>query len=202
MCGGPLPSWRIISITTELCPRCRRGTGFITTGRSAGEYEGTLREIIHAFKYQHRRSLARRLGVMMRTAGADVLQDAVCVVPVPLHPWRRFRRGFNQAADLARSLDHRVVDALWRTRATPPQSELPAGKRRGNVRSVFAMSRLLSAAARSRLIEGRTIVVIDDIRTTGATLEACAAVLKRAGAREVRALTAAYALPPPLIRRG
>lgn len=172
------------------------------TGRSAGEYEGALREIIHAFKYQHRRSLARRLGALMLIAGAVTLEGADCVVPVPLHPWRRFRRGFNQAADLARWLDHQVVHALRRTRATPPQSDLPPRQRRRNVRDAFALSPLLPDAARSRLIEGRTVVVVDDIRTTGATLDACAAVLTRAGAREVRALTAAYALPPAVTRRG
>lgn len=161
--------------------------------RSAGSYEGELRDIIHAFKYEGRRSLARRLAAMMRTAGADVLRDAEYVVPVPLHPWRRFRRGFNQASDLAARLDVPVLHALWRVRLTATQTGLTAAARRRNVRDAFRMSPLLTRAARERL-RGRAVVLIDDVRTTGATLDACARVLLDVGcAREVRAVTAAGA---------
>lgn len=159
----------------------------ITVGAAGGRYEGALRDIIHAYKYEGRRSLAPPLGRLMRAAGASLLDDAACVVPVPLHPWRRLRRGFNQAADLARMLDRPVVHALWRVRATPPQMGLPARARRTNVRGAF----ILSPWAPS--IEDRPIVLVDDVRTTGATLNACATVLRNAGAGEVRALTIAIA---------
>ncbi len=162
----------------------------ITVGVAGGHYEGTLRDIIHAYKYEGRRSLAPPLGRLMREAGAALLADAACVVPVPLHPWRSLRRGFNQAADLARTLDRPIVHALWRGGPTPPQMGLPARARRTNVRGAF----ILSPWAPS--IEDRVIVLVDDVRTTGATLNACATVLRNAGAREVRALTIAIAGPP------
>src|SRR4029450_12855341 len=101
-------------------------TAHITLGISAGRYEGALREIIHAFKYEGRRSLANPLGAMVRDAGSAILEDSDCIVPVPLHPWRRMRRGFNQARDLARRLERPVVDGLWRIRSTASQMALPA----------------------------------------------------------------------------
>jgi ComF family protein len=191
-CGDPLPSWRVVSVALEQCPRCRRVPPLVDRGCAAGEYEGALREIVHAFKYEGRRSLARPLGSMLRSAGADFLRDADCVVPVPLHPWRRVRRGFNQATDLARQLDLPVVHALWRWRPTPAQAGLTAPARRRNVRGAFGMAPLRSRESQAAL-EDRVVVLVDDVRTTGATLNECARVLKDAGAREVRALTVARA---------
>jgi ComF family protein len=173
-------------------PGCRQ-FGSIDAARSAGLYEGALRDIVHAFKYEGRRTLAPTLGGMMRDAGSDLLAGASCAVPVPLHPWRRFRRGFNQASDLAGLLGLPVVHALWRTRATAPQTGLTAAGRRRNVRGAFSISPLLSRRVRRTLIADRVVVLVDDVRTTGATLDACARALKAAGAAEVRALTVALA---------
>jgi len=153
---------------------------------SASRYEGALREVIHAFKYEGRRSLAKPLGGMVRNAGAVMLEGCDSVVPVPLHPWRRMRRGFNQARDLTRHLDRPVCDALWRVRSTASQMALPADARRTNIRGAF----ICSPFAR---VEDRILVLVDDVRTTGATLDECAKVLLTAGAREVRALTVAFA---------
>ena len=164
-----------------------------------GEYEGSLREIIHAFKYQGRRSLAAPLAALMRGRGAGVLRDAACVVPVPLHPFRRLQRGFNQAADLAARRERPVVPAVWRIRFTTPQAGLVGVQRRRNVRGAFLLSPFLSRRTRATLIEDRIVVLVDDVTTTGATLAACARVLERAGARDVRALTAARV---PGLRRG
>jgi ComF family protein len=127
----------------------------------------------------------------MREAGTDVLQGADVAVPVPLHPWRRFQRGFNQAHDLARGLGLPIAPALWRVRATSSQSGLTAAARRRNVRHAFRLSPLMRREAVRRAINDRVVLLVDDVRTTGATLNACAVVLKEAGAREVRALTAA-----------
>ena len=158
-----------------------------------GRYDGALRQIIHAFKYEGRRSLAPPLGAIVRDRGAALLRDADCVVPVPLHPFKRLRRGFNQAADLSRQLDRPVVHALWRVRATLPQAGLTAAERRRNVRGAFRLSPLLSRRRRDAAIRDRVVVLVDDVMTTGATLNACAEVLRDADAREVRLLTLARA---------
>ena len=165
----------------------------IATGVSAGRYEGALRDIIHAFKYEGRRSLADPLGRLMCEAGRHVLDDCDCVVPVPLHPWRRLRRGFNQARDLAERFDRPVVDGLWRVRATSSQMTLHAEARRTNVRSAFLVSPLCTRGARLPGVRDSIVVLVDDVRTTGATLDECGKVLLKAGAREVRALTIALA---------
>jgi ComF family protein len=190
-----------------VCPTCwsevatlstltnHRGLSPIDAYRAAGAYEGTLRSIVRAFKYDGRRTLAVPLGRLALTAGQDVLDAASCVVPVPLHPWRRFRRGFDQAADLATALDLPVLHALRRTRATRPQTGLTASGRRRNVRGAFSDSPGLTPLLRRELLIDQAVVLVDDVRTTGATLRACAHVLKRAGAREVRALTIAWARP-------
>jgi ComF family protein len=122
----------------------------------------------------------------MREAAADVIADADVAVPVPLHRSRQRARGFNQARALAIHLGLPVSDALSRTRATESQADLPADRRHSNVRGAFAISRHAA-------VKGRTVVLVDDVMTTGATLNACAAVLIDAGAAEVRALTAARA---------
>jgi ComF family protein len=129
----------------------------------------------------------------MIEAGAQLLHDADGVVPVPLHPWRRARRGFNQAEELARHMGVPVRGVLWRGRATAPQTALDAKARRRNLDGAFRLSPYLTSRRRRQWLEGRTVVLIDDVRTTGATLDACAAVLKRAGAGAVRALTVAKA---------
>lgn len=122
----------------------------------------------------------------MREAGAEVLAGADIVVPVPLHRSRERTRGFNQARELARHLGMPVAGALSRTRRTPSQADLPAAKRDANVCGAFTWRADVS-------VDGSIVVLVDDVVTTGATLNACAAPLRDAGAKEVRALTAARA---------
>ena len=184
-CGDPLPTWRALGVPLARCPRCRRGRRAVDRGRAIGAYDGALRAIVHALKYEGRRSLARPLGRLMRQRGADLLVGAACAIPVPLHAARRRQRGFNQAADLARQVGLPVVAALRRRRATESQIGLPAARRHRNVRDAFAVTRHAPA------LVGSIVVLIDDVSTTGATLDACARVLKENGVREVRALTAA-----------
>jgi ComF family protein len=186
-CGDALASWRIISALASRCARCRRRPPLVGLTRAIGPYEGSLRAIIHAFKYDPRPSLARPLGERMRAAADGVLTSAAALVPVPLHPARERTRGFNQARELACALDLPVLDALRRIRRTPSQADLPAARRHANVKGAFALT------PRCR-VGGLTLVLVDDVSTTGATLNACASVLLAAGAREVRALTAARAV--------
>jgi len=126
----------------------------------------------------------------MRVSGADLVGGADVAVPVPLHRSRQRSRGFNQAADLARHLGLPVRAALRRVRATPSQTDLPAARRHANVRDAFAMRR-------GQDVRGLRIVLVDDVCTTGATLEACARVLRDGGATQVSALTAARVASRP-----
>lgn len=159
----------------------------IALATAIGPYDDTLKNIVHALKYDPRPTIARHLAARMRDAGSYVLDGADAVVPVPLHRSREHTRGFNQARALADHLGLPVLDALVRTRRTAAQADLPAGQRHANVDGAFAAS----AAAVS--VEARVIVLVDDVCTTGATLNACAAPLLAAGAKQVRALTAAQA---------
>ena len=179
--------WRaavpIAPLECDALPPC------ITRATAIGPYEGRLRDVIHALKYDPRPTLAKHLAARMRDAAAGVLAGADLVVPVPLHRSRERSRGFNQARELARHLGLPMADVLVRTRRTDTQADLPADRRHANVRGAFERARGRGAAATLGIV-----VLVDDVRTTGATLNACAAVLLDAGAAEVRALTAAKAI--------
>jgi ComF family protein len=149
-----------------------------------------LRHIVHAFKYDGCRSLAPTLATRMHESGWEVLRDADLVVPVPLHKKRHRSRGFNQAEDLAKHLGLPARAVLRRIRATPSQTDLPAARRHANVRGAFALGR-------HEDVRALRIVLVDDVCTTGATLEACARVLRAAGAADVSALTAARVSSQP-----
>jgi ComF family protein len=185
-CHVPLDSRRIGPVCIT-CWSSIRHAPHAGDARAAGIYEGSLRQIIHALKYRGHASLARPLGALMREAAGDWLDDAV-VVPVPLHPWRSLRRGFNQADLLACTLGRPVWRPLRRHRLGRPQAGLHAAERRANVSNVYVMRRFRRKAIRP------DVVLVDDVLTTGATAEACARVLLEAGVQRVRVLTAARAL--------
>ena len=175
--------WARVRVTPALHERFSDHA--VDCAAAIGDYEGSLRDIIHALKYEGRRSIAPPLGALMRSAGAELLRGADVVVPVPLHPRRERSRGFNQADDLARALGVPVRPLLRRIRYTTSQIELPKDDRHRNVHDAFAL------ADKPKGLSPHVVVLVDDVSTTGATLEACALVLKAAGAKEVRALTAA-----------
>lgn len=177
--AAPWPSAR--------CPRCRQHPPAIERTRSLGLYEGALRHIVHALKYGGRRSLAGLIGRRLRQRHADLLALSDIAIPVPLHPSKQRERGFNQAEDLARAIGLPVAHALRRHRRTARQTDLDAEERLENVRDAFAVTR---HAARVR---GRSVVIVDDVTTTGATLNACASALREADVAVVYALTAARA---------
>ena len=184
-CGDPLPSWNAASV--DRCARCVRLHHRVDRAAAVGAYEGALRTIVHAFKYDGRRSLARPLGALMQDRGAALLAASDIAVPVPLHRSRRRERGFNQADDLAKHIGLPVVAALARVRPTDVQAELSAARRRTNVRGAFALTN------QADRVRGRVVVLIDDVSTTGATLDACAEALREGRARAVFALTVAKA---------
>lgn len=178
-------------------PACDLGTvcARLSHVRAVGAFEDVLRDVVHGLKFQGRRSLATRLGPLLREAAGDLLDSADAVVPVPLHPWRQWRRGYNQADLLAATLGRPVWHVLRRRRATPPQTALDRPARQDNVRHAFALGGWMPGAdgRARRQIVGRTLVLVDDVLTTGATLDACARVLLDADARDVRAVTVARA---------
>ena len=166
------------------CALCRSGLRGFDAAYSFGAYEGVLRELIHLYKYGKVRTLARPLsGWLAQALPRDEAFDAV--VPVPLYWRRRLQRGFNQAELLAKGLSRRtgipVVRALGRVRPTPTQAGLSNSARRQNVARAF----------HSRSVQGKRILLIDDVMTTGATATSCALALKQAGARRVALLTVA-----------
>lgn len=190
ICGDPLASWREPA-SSYRCESCVVRRPHIAAGRAIGEYEGSLRAIVHALKYQGRRSLAAPLAGLLRLHGSPVLAGADLIVPVPLHWRRQWLRGFNQAHELARCLGLPVDGVLVRRRPTRSQTGLSADARSANVAGAFALRR-------RRNVGSLIIVLVDDVSTTGATLEACARTLIENGAREVRTLTAARVASAPL----
>ena len=156
-----------------------------------------MRAIVHAFKYAGHQTLAAPLGARLADHPHLSLDAVDLVVPVPLHPWRRFGRGFNQAERIARHLGLPVTHVLARRRWTASQAGLHADIRSRNVSNAFTIAPRLTAGGRRSLRSGLSkarVLLVDDVVTTGATLSACARVLREAGAHEVRAATIARTL--------
>jgi ComF family protein len=190
-CGRPFESPEALSHSPDhLCGACRRQAPDFDQALSAGIFEGPLREAIHQFKYRPCRSLGKPLARWM--AGTiRVIQPIDLIVPIPLHSSRLRKRGFNQALLLAAELGKCTqlplsFDNLVRIRPTRPQVELSGTERIKNVAGAFALNR-------PGAVLGRSILLIDDVFTTGATMNECARVLKKAGAAQVTAFTAARA---------
>ena len=162
--------------------------------RAAVVYDGLARRLVHRHKFADRQDQSRFMAQWMVRAGTELLAEADVVVAVPLH-WRRFMsRRFNQSAELARHIaaERNLVfrpQALERHKATRRQLGLNATERDSNVRGAFRVP-----DGERPMIEGRHIVVVDDVITTGATVAACSRALLRAGAASVDVLAFAYAL--------
>ena len=174
-----------------LCGRCVVKLPAYDMARAAFQYDDASRSMILGFKHGGRTEGLMTFAAHMRRAGRIFLPNADYLVPVPLHYSRRLKRRYNQSALLARTLS-RISrpqfdpDSLMRRRATPPQGGKSAVGRRRNVQGAFTVREQYKSR-----IEGAHIILIDDVMTTGATLESCARTLKRAGAKRVDALALA-----------
>jgi ComF family protein len=168
--------------------------------RAAVRYDDVARDLVHRLKYGDRLDLAGTMGGWMARAGRQLIAEADAVLPVPLH-WRRlWGRRFNQAAALARVVAATgalpvLTGALKRVRATPQQVGLTRSERAANVQGAFAV-----AADSKAMIAGKRLILVDDVLTSGATIDACARALLRAGAHNVDVLVfarvVAAARPP------
>ena len=180
-CGRPFRE-------TGLCPACRRGTSALGPARSPFFFEGIVQKAVHELKYRGRRVLAGPLGRLLAASLGDLGWPAAAIVPVPLHRQRERERGYNQSALLARSLAAQLgwplcEGRLVRWRNTRPQVGLDGPARVENVHGAFRWD--------SPEPPPGQVLLLDDVYTTGATMEACAEALRQAGTVDVRGLTLA-----------
>ena len=184
-CGTDLPA---AAGADALCGACLATPPPYERARAVMRYGDVARTMAHRLKYGRRLSLSAVMAAQIaRLLPEDAGEDAL-IVPVPLHRWRIWSRGFNQAALIARHIGRRTgvpveVDLIRRIRHTPPLHALSQRERARVVRGAFA----LAPGAQTRLA-GRTAILIDDIWTTGATATACARLLRRGGAQRVEIL--------------
>jgi len=179
---------------SHFCGRCLDARPRVSVHRSCGEYRGALKDLILLFKYRKFSVLGRGLaGFAGRAVGGDeeLWWGVEALVPVPLHPRRKRDRGFNQsrvfAGEVGKAFRLPVLDgALVKVRHTPPQTSLESRDRAENVRGAYRVKR-------AGQVRDRTLLLVDDVCTTGSTINECARVLLAAGAKEVRALTIARA---------
>lgn len=172
----------------ERCGRCLNQPMHFDRTQAIFRYDFPVDRLVHALKYGHQLALARWLGKRLADSLADA--DADCIVPLPLHPQRLKERGFNQATEIARPLAEAcglpiVCDVLYRSHSTAPQAGLALNERPANVRGAFECPIDLA---------GRRILLVDDVMTSGATLDEAARTLKLHGAARVEVAVVARAL--------
>ena len=182
---------------STLCAACLADPPSFDRARAVLRYDENSRGPILAFKHGDRLDLVPGFTRWLDRAGRALLDDAEVIVPVPLHRSRLWSRRYNQAAELARRLGRKAGKpveqmALRRVRATPSQGAMPSSKARyRNMQGAFQVPTHYQSAIRNR-----TVLLIDDVLTTGATVDACARVLKRAGATKVHVLALARVVRP------
>jgi ComF family protein len=177
---------------TGRCALCRLGLRGFDAVYSYGSYEGALRQLVHLFKYAGVRPLAGTFGRFLAQAlPRETTFDVI--VPMPLHWFKKWQRGFNQSDDLAREVGKKwnvpVRSVIRRKKATRPQAGLTNARRRANMQGAFQIAG--KKVMRGKPLAGMRVLLVDDVVTTGATASACARVLKRAGAAHVALLALA-----------
>jgi competence protein ComFC len=176
------------------CRACVMKRPAFSLHRSCGQYFGSLKDIIILYKYRGFRVLGNALAAFVLLAlgrEASLWWEVDSMIPVPLFPEKEKQRGFNQAAVLAKELARRknvemIERQLIKVKNTPPQTSLEAADRHRNLKGAFEV-------IPNHRIKGKTVLLIDDVYTTGSTLQECSLALMKAGALEVRALTIAQA---------
>jgi len=195
LCGRPHAAFEDDDLAGLPCGGCATKPPPFDSGISMGAYRGSLRALIRLLKFEDRPDLAAPLAaraVAFLAARPVPLPQTDVIIPVPLAPLRRLRRGYNQSAELARALSTRLATpcaphALRRLGGARPQARLPAALRAANVRGAFRTSR------GARLV-GQAVLLVDDVWTTGATIRECTRALRAAGAARVVAFTLARAV--------
>jgi ComF family protein len=194
ICGLPLAGAASISGKRELdmaCGACIADPPAYARARAVFAFGDVAKRLVHDLKYHDRLAGRKSFGAWMARAGADMLESADLIVPVPLHYFRLVRRRYNQAAVLAGAVAKAsgvpaAPMVLKRVRSTVSQTGLSAEARARNVRNAFEVRQGFRAR-----VKNAQIVLVDDVLTTGATVEACTRVLVKSGAREVSVLTLA-----------
>lgn len=175
-----------------LCTACMQHKPAYDGHRAMFRYEDTARKLIHDLKFHDKPLLLPLFAEWLAQAAALwIAEENLVIIPVPLHYLRLWRRRYNQAALLATALGRHTGHIVWyhalkRVRHQPPQASLNRSQRLKNIRGVFAVAPRSIPA-----LQGKTILLVDDVMTTGATLHACARALKKAGAARVYAVTLA-----------
>ncbi len=172
-----------------VCAACAGMASPVRRARAVFRYDDSSKPLVLRFKHADRLEGAPAFARWMARAGAELVADADLVAPVPLHRWRLLARRYNQAALLALALGREsglpaIPDLLVRRRPTPSMGRMNRRERESNVKGAFAM-----APGRAAAVAGRTVLLVDDVLTTGATVGECAKVLLKAGAAAVDVLT-------------
>ena len=182
-CGMPLPG---TPLRAPLCGACLHKKPAFDKARAVFCYNDASKRLVLDLKNRDQTLLAKHMAPWLARAGRELLESGAPLIPTPLHWRRQFMRQFNQSAllagQLAKHMDLPVIHALRRTKNSPSQGTLSTQKRSQNVKNAFV--------ADTQLLEGvETCILVDDVLTTGATAEACARALKKAGVRTVNVLT-------------
>ena len=180
--------------SNALCAQCMQARPPYAHARAAFRYDEHSRKLVTRLKYSDQTQLANIYGAWLAKAGADLLTGSDIIIPVPLHYFRFVGRRFNQSALLAQAVSKKtgvknINNALKRIRHTTPQTGLTKAQRKDNVKGAFIVNPRYADS-----IKGKNILLIDDVLTTGSTIEQCSKILLKAGAMQVNVLTLARAL--------